>query len=580
MKLKAKTVAALGALACAASALSGCALWHETVGLRGPVRMQQPRAVAAPADMPSFRAAPMTPPALRGHVERLASDAFEGRAPATQGEALTIDYIVRAFTAAGLQPGARQPDGSIGWRQTVPLSVSRLSNAPDIDLTQGRERNTLRYGADIVLWTKRDAPSVSLADAELVFVGYGVVSPQLGWNDYAGLDMHGRVALILANDPDFATGDDRGFGGRALSAFGDVSTKLEEAARQGAEGALIIHETGAVGVTWDRIGATYSGAQFDLVRDDAGAGRPAVEGWIRQGAAEALIARAGFDLATLRAQAQRPDFTPTPLEVSASTSLEVEHETRMSANVIGVLPGGRRENEAVLYAANWDDLGHCPPVAGDDICNGALDNASGVAGLIELARRFSSEQRRQRSLAFVAFTGREAGRLGSQFYAAHPAFAPEHTAAAIQLNSLSINGPTRDIVVAGYGQGDLERLLGEAAARQNRAVASELHPELSTFYGSDAFSLARAGIPTLAVVPGYNLYLGGEARGRALAQTYLTERAHTPDDEVTPSWDLTGATRDLLALHDLGARLADSDQWPNWRAGSEFRALRDAQRQR
>ena len=294
-----RAIASLNVLAC--TLLSGCVLVHETVGRNAEVRVGRPRQIAPPADIASFAAPPLSPMALSRDIERLSSDDFQGRAPASEGEARTVSYVSRAFAASGLEPGARQPDGQMGWLQTIPITRTTLTNAPDLQITKGRRTETLRFGADVLLWTRSSDASIALANAEIVFVGYGVVSRELGWNDYAGIDMRGRVALVLANDPDFATGDDRGFGARAMSASGDVALKLEEAARQGAVGALIIYEVEAAGAAWETLRERNAGAHYDLAPEGDAPSRLAVEGWIRQDAAQALIARAGFDFATLRA---------------------------------------------------------------------------------------------------------------------------------------------------------------------------------------------------------------------------------------------------------------------------------------
>ncbi len=530
----------------------------------------EPTRIEAPAQGPlggfaAFANPPLSPAALTAHVERLASDEFEGRAPGTRGEELTVDYISRAFAAIGLQPGN---NGS--WTQDVPIATATVTNNPTLRLGE----TGYAFGTDFVAWTKRLEPSTSIQNAELVFVGYGIVAPENSWNDYAGIDVRGKVVVILINDPDFDTGDDRGFGGRAMTYYGRWTYKFEEAARQGAAGAIIVHEDAAAAYGWGTVQSSWSGPQVDLLRADRGASRVAVEGWIQNGVAQLLFQRAGLNFAAERARAQARTFTPVSLRQRMSINLETTITESRSRNVIGVLPGTARPQEAVLYSAHWDHLGRCTPVNGDDICNGAYDNATGTGGLIELARRFAGEPRTQRSLAFIAFTAEESGLLGSAYYADHPVFAPADTAAAINMDGLSISGPSRDIIVVGYGQTNLDQMLARAAEGQRRVVTPELYPERGSFYRSDHFNLAKIGIPVLYTGAGSDLYNGGLAAGRAWSDAYISQRYHKPDDELSADWDMTGAMRDLQLLHDVGRQVADSNTWPEWGARSEFRQRR------
>lgn len=556
-------VLALGAAAC--SAFGG----PPRADTSPTPAVTRPTPNAAMSAFPAFQNPPLSPAALLAHVERLSSDEFEGRAPGTHGEEMTINYITSAFAAMGLRPG-----NNGGWTQEVPIAAAEVANNPTLTLG----RNAYVYGSDFVAWTKRLEPEVSLRDAELVFVGYGVVAPENNWNDYAGVDMHGKVAVILINDPDFDTGDSRGFGGRAMTYYGRWVYKFEEAARQGAAGALIIHEDAAAAYGWPVVQSSWTGPQFDLVRTDRGQSRVTVEGWIQNAVAQSLFQRAGLDFAAERRRAQNRGFTPVSLRERASITLQTHLEISRSRNVIGVLQGRTRPSEVVLYSAHWDHLGRCTPVDGDDICNGALDNATGVAGLIELARRFAGEARPERSVGFIAFTAEESGLLGSAYYAEHPAFAPADTAALINMDGLSIVGPARDITIVGRGQTNLEEMLTQAAAGQGRTVSSEPFPEHGSFYRSDQFNLAKIGVPVLYTGAGIDLYNGGAARGRTLSEAYRATRYHKPADEITPDWDMTGAMRDLQLLYAVGRQVGDSGEWPQWNASSEFRAAREASR--
>jgi len=513
--------------------------------------------------------APLSPAALMSHVEVLASDEFEGRSPGTRGEELTIQYITRQFQAVGLQPGN---NGS--WVQEVPLATAEVTNNPTLRIGE----NNYAYGTDFVAWTKRqDRPQISLENAELVFVGYGVTAPENNWNDWGDVDVRGKIVVMLINDPDFDTGDDRGFGGRRMTYYGRWTYKYEEAARRGAAGALIIHEDQAAAYPWAVVNSSWTGPQHDLARADHGASRVMVEGWITNQVARDLFERAGLNFDEQRQRAQNRGFTPVSLNARASITLETTIERHMSRNVIGVLPGRDRPNEAVLYGAHWDHLGRCTPVDGDDICNGALDNATGVAGLIELARQFRADGPTQRSVAFIAFTAEESGLLGSQYYGEHQVFEPRNTAAMINMDGLSVVGPARDMTVVGFNQNNLQDRLAEAAQAQGRRISPEAFPERGSFYRSDHFNLARTGVPVLYAGSGNDLVDGGTERSRQLSEAYIANRYHKPDDEIQPDWDLSGAEQDLRLLYAVGRGVADSNAWPAWNATSEFRAARTAQ---
>jgi Zn-dependent M28 family amino/carboxypeptidase len=512
---------------------------------------------------------PLTPTALMRHIEVLASDEFEGRAPGTRGEELTIQYITEQFYAAGLQPGVNG-----GWVQDVPMATAEVANNPTLRIGE----HNYAYGTDFVAWTKRqDQPRIALENAELVFVGYGITAPENNWNDWGDVDVRGKIVVFLINDADFDTGDDRGFGGRRMTYYGRWTYKYEEAARRGAAGALIIHEDAAAAYPWAVVNSSWTGAQYDLARTDHGAGRVAVEGWITNQVARDLFTRAGLDFDAERRRAQSRGFTPVSLNQRASITLETRIETHMSRNVIGVIPGSDRPDEAVLYGAHWDHLGLFTAVDGDDICNGALDNATGVAGLIELARQFRADGPTERSVAFIAFTGEESGLLGSQYYAEHQVFEPRNTAAMINMDGLSVVGPARDMIVVGFGQNDLQDRLAEAAQGQGRSISPEAYPERGSFYRSDHFNLAKTGVPVLYAGSGTDLVNGGAERSRALSDAYLATRYHKPDDEIQPDWNLSGAQQDLRLLYAVGRGVADSDAWPAWSASSEFRAARTAQ---
>lgn len=551
--------------ACAALLLTACGgALHKA----GPV--EPPRGgIVAPAPA----GPPLSPAALAQHIRILASDEFGGREPASPGEKLTIDYISQTFRAAGLEPGW---NGS--WLQPAPLVEATVEGSPELAVTGADGRKAYTFRDQQVLFSKRPATRQSIVDAPLVFVGYGVVAPELGWNDYAGVDMRGKIAVILINDPDFetppghpATGK---FGGKAMTYYGRWTYKFEEAGRQGAAGALIVHETAAASYPWAVVQSSWTGPQFDTKRDGDGADRVQIEGWLENGAATELFRRAGLDLATQKAAAQRPGFKPLPMPLKASVDLNIDLKDSVSYNVVGVLRGRAAPDEAVLYGAHWDHLGSCTPINGDDICNGAVDNASGVSGLIELARRFSSEGRPRRSAVFVAFTAEEQGLLGSAYYARNPAVPANRTVMAINMDGASVNGPTRDVLVVGAGKSELEDTLARFAAAQGRTVKPEEFPERGSFYRSDHFNLAKVGIPVLYASGGLDLVNGGVSRGRELSNDYIANRYHKPQDQFDPNWDLSGQMQDLQLLYNVGRFYADGTQWPNWKPTAEFYPIR------
>jgi Zn-dependent M28 family amino/carboxypeptidase len=521
-----------------------------------------------------FAGPPLSAESLLEGVRVLASDEFEGRAPGTHGEELTIAYLERAFAAAGLQPGVTAADGTRSWVQQVPLTAATLTNTPTLTLAGRDGARQYAYATQFSAWTRRLDPTVDIANAPLVFVGYGVNAPELGWNDYAGVDMRGKIAVILINDPDFETGDDRGFGGRAMTYYGRWTYKFEEAGRQGAAGAIIIHETAPASYPWAVIQSSTGSARWDVVREDRGASRAGFEGWIQNDVAMETFRRAGLDFDRLKARAQTRGFRAVPMNLTGSLRLETRAEQRITHNVIGVLPGRTRPQETIIYSAHWDHLGRCPAIDGDDICNGALDNATGTAALIELARRFAADGAGERSVAFAAWTAEEQGLLGALYYSQHPVFAPRDTVANINMDGINNMGRTRDIEIVGFGKSEMDDLATRAAQAQGRRIEPDSNPEAGYFFRSDQLHLAQLGIPVLYTSNGTDMLEGGVARGRALNDAYTANNYHKPSDEVTPEWDMSGGVEDLELLYAVGRGLADSNAWPQWRANAEFRAAR------
>ena len=517
---------------------------------------------------------------LHKHIAVLASDEFEGRAPASKGEERTVNYLAEQFKAVGLEPGTVDADGKPSWFQQVPVVEMQIESTP---LTFSGEvdgkpyQQELQPLTDMVAFTQRQIPSAKLDSSELVFVGYGIVAPENDWNDYAGLDMTGKTAVILVNDPGYATQDKNLFNGNAMTYYGRWSYKFEEAARQGAEGAIIIHETGAAGYPWAVVSGSWSSAQISLAADDKNADRVAVESWITGDAAKTLFAAAGLDLQQEMDAAKQRGFKPKPLNMTASVSLESEVRTSNSRNVVAKLPGSKNPDEAIIYTAHWDHLGVNDHAEGKDhIFNGAVDNATGTAGLLAMARQAAQlPERPERSLVFVAVTAEESGLLGSKYYAENPVVPLEKTVAGINFDAMGVLGPMRDVIVVGYGNSELEKILEKEAEKQGRYLAPEDHPERGYFYRSDHFSLAKKGVPMLYFDSGTDSFEHGREWAQQKGEEYTSHAYHKPGDEYDPQWNLEGAAMDLALGLDIGLQLANSRDWPNWYKGNEFRAIRD-----
>jgi len=506
---------------------------------------------------------------LLAEVERLASDAFGGRAPGSDGETLTVEYLTDQFSALGLEPG--NPDGT--WVQNVPLVGITPLDGDALEVTGGGERRTLTPGADYVAYTKRVVDEVSV-DAEFVFVGYGAVAPEYDWNDFKAVDVTGKILLFLVNDPPSETL----FGGPAMTYYGRWTYKHEIAAEMGAAGALVIHEPGPAGYPWEVIGSSPYGESFDLVADDRNMGRAAIEGWIQRDATVALFEMAGLDFEAEKARAAEMDFTPVPLGVTGRTRVRNTLRTIDSQNVVAKIPGTDTPDEVVIYMAHWDHLGVDPSLEGDQIYNGAADNATGTAGLIELARAFMAGEAPRRSVLFLAVTAEEQGLLGSRYYGEHPLYPAAQTVAALNMDVLNQWGRTRDLTIVGMGQSELDDVAGEVAARLGRVLNPDPEPEKGFYYRSDHFSFARVGIPAFYADPGVDYLDKPPGYGLAKREEYTANDYHALSDEVKPDWDLSGAIEDLTFMYHMGARLAATDAWPVWSETSEFRAIRDAQR--
>lgn len=536
-----------------------------------PAPPSAPAAVTAPATYQSTFANSGADFAER--LKKLSSDEFEGREPGTLGERLTTTYLKDQFERIGLKPGN---NGS--WFQPVPNIETTLQNTDlTLDVAVGGGNETFAYKTDMVVGNLSAKPEVTLKGSELVFVGYGVNAPEQNWNDYAGLDVKGKTVVVLVNDPGFGNADAELFKGRAMTYYGRWTYKFEEAARQGAAAALIVHETEGAGYGWGVIENSWSGPQFDLPASEDPAPRLDVAGWITKASAERLFGKAGLDFAALRKSADVRGFKPQPLDAKLSVTLRSTIKSGSSDNVVALLPGSGRPDEAIVYSAHWDHLGKDTTRSGDQIYNGAVDNATGVAGLIVIAEAFARQNPPpQRSIVFVAVTLEESGLLGSRYYATHPPIPMDKTVADINMDALNLVPTARNFAVVGFGQSELDTYLKDAAATQGRVITAEESPEKGFFFRSDHFNFARKGVPALYAKGGIDLFEGGVAAGRAAFDDYGKNRYHQPADEYRDGMPLDGATADLEVMYRIGSKLANETSWPQWAADSEFKAARDA----
>ncbi|TWI05856.1 Zn-dependent M28 family amino/carboxypeptidase [Luteimonas cucumeris] len=543
------------------------------------------REAAAPAPAPQTpETAAATPasshafdPAIRSEdfaelVKTLASDEFEGRAPGSAGEDKTVEYIKAQFERIGLKPG-----NGDSFFQTVPMTETTADESTTLKIDANGKPYELKFGTDMVIGTRTGNSEVKIDDSELVFVGYGVNAPELDWNDYEGLDVEGKTVVMLVNDPGFHGKDESLFEGKRMTYYGRWTYKFEEAARQGAAAAIIVHDTDGASYGWDVVKGSWSGAQFDLRAADDPAPRLPAQGWITADVAKKLFADAGLDLAEQYKAAGKRGFKSVPLNAKLSLDLKSKVSEKQSRNVVGVLPGSQRPDEAIVYMAHWDHLGKHDDEPGDNIYNGAVDNATGVAGIIEVAGAFAAQEPKpERSVVFLAVTLEESGLLGSKYYVAHPAFPLDKTVGVVNIDAMSVAGKSRDMTVVGFGSSELEDVLKPIAQQQGRSLHAETHPESGSFFRSDHFNFAKAGVPALYVDGGHDLVDGGKAAGEAAGKDYGDKRYHKPADEYdAATWKLDGTMQDLDVAYQVGRELAGSDRWPNWYEGNAFKAARD-----
>lgn len=530
-------------------------------------------ATAIAAESPSI-----DPQRLSAEVKELSSDAYEGRGPATAGEKKTIDYLIAQFQAAGLQPGGDLVDGKRGWTQAVPLGRFQISGPMTLGVTVAGKTQALTQGEQIAIRAAMNgSTSVAIENAPLVFVGYGVKAPERQWDDFKGVDLRGKIAVALINDPDFETGVGD-FSGKGMTYYGRWTYKFEEAARQGAIGLLIVHETAPASYGWATVKNSNTNTMFDIVRQDPTAKHPALEAWVQRDFAVDLFQRAGLDFEALKKQAQTRDFRPVTLkDVSFSANYAVDTQVITSQNVLGRLDGRRRPNETIIYSGHWDHLGVGEPDAkGDRIYNGAIDNATGIASLIELGRWFAQQPRSARSVVFLAVTAEEKGLLGSEYYSANPVYPLATTVGVINVDALDPHGPARNFSISGTAKLQLIDDLVAKAKTEGLTYTPDGHPEAGYFFRSDHFSFAKRGVPAISYGSGNDWIDGGVEAGEAADKAYNTDAYHQPADEWRADWSFSGMARDLRMLGEFGRDLAQSSRWPNWAADSEFRAARDA----
>jgi len=531
-----------------------------------------------PVAIALIAAAPESPPinlqTLKDVTKTLSADDMEGRAPATPAEDKATTYIVERFKAAGLKPGNHGT-----WFQDVPLVEITSQNVSSLVFTGGKAPVSLDYRKDMVIATYQVTPKTEVKDSDVVFVGYGIDAPERGWNDYAGIDVKGKTVIILVNDPDWQTTTlDGPFGGRAMTYYGRWTYKYEEAARQGAAAAIIVHDTEPAAYGWGVVQSSWTGPQLEQDAPGDHMDQSKAIGWIQKPAAEALFASAGKDFAALVAAAKIKGFRAVPLGVKASVGWTNTIRRQASKNVVGILPGTERADEIVLYSAHWDHLGHCDAINGDDICNGAVDNASGVAALVALAEANTKAGAARRSQVFLAVTAEESGLLGSKFYAENPVYPLNKTVGGVNMDALKIYPKTRDFVITGAGKSELEDMVRPMVEAQGRHIAPEPSPERGYYYRSDHFSFAKLGVPMLDGSAGEDLVVGGPAAGKAASDDYNDNRYHKPQDEYDPAWDWGAAMQDVSLYYTMGRTLADGRGWPNWYPTAEFRTIRDKSR--
>ena len=519
----------------------------------------------------------ITASAILEHIKVLSSDEFEGRAPGSHGEQLSVDYLVNQFKKLGLQPG--NPDGT--YIQTVPM-VGTRSSSQGISFDANGKALNFAFPDDAVIWSRRTGHEFKVTNSDVVFVGYGTIAPEYDWDDYKGENLSGKTLVMLINDPqipdpkDPSKLDEAMFKGRAMTYYGRWTYKYDMAAAKGAAAAIIVHETVPAAYPWAVVTNSNGRENFDLQDEGADSGRLAIQGWMTVESARKLFAAGGHDFDELKQSALRRDFHPVKLNSTANLAVEDAQRTIVSRNVVAKVPGSdpALNNEYIVYSAHWDHLGRDTNLVGDQIYNGAVDNASGCAALLELARAFV-KSKPKRTVVFLSFTGEEKGLLGSKYYVTHPLYPLERTLAEINIDGINVWGRTRDLSVVGVGQSTLEDTLGSLASASGRVLEPEPAPEKGFYFRSDHFEFARQGVPALFVNGGIDYVSQSKDFGRRKLDEYIAKDYHRVSDEIKPDWDLSGAVEDVDLLYQTGLAVAQGGQWPEWKPGSEFKARRE-----
>lgn len=546
-----------------------CAACEKSTAVPAPASAQVPVASMPKIDQQK----------ILDHIKVLSSDEYEGRKPGTKGEELSVKYIEDQFKQLNLKPG--NPDGT--FTQKVPLVGITGAEAKPLTVAKGANKTTFKWSDQVVAWTKHVADGAAVEKSEVVFAGYGVEAPEFTWNDFKDVDVKGKTILVLVNDPavpdpaDPTKLDPKTFRGDAMTYYGRWTYKFEEGARKGAAAIFVIHETGPAGYPFSVVQGNL-GEKFDLVNPDKNMSRASVEGWITLDAAKKILALGGQDFDALKKRAQTREFKPVPLGLQASIAIKNKLRTIDSQNVVAKLEGSdpALKDQYVVYSAHWDHLGICAPVNGDTICNGALDNASGVATVLEIARAFTQVQPHpKRSVLFLMVTAEEQGLLGSQYYSTSPLYPLNKTVANVNIDGINQWGRTKDFTVIGMGASDLDDYLKAAAAEQGRVLRPDPEPEKGFYYRSDHFNFAKQGVPALDPDSGIDFVGKDPAYGKTKRDEYTEKDYHAPSDQVKPDWDLSGAIEDAELLLTVGYRVANADKMPEWKPGNEFKAKRD-----
>jgi Zn-dependent M28 family amino/carboxypeptidase len=563
------------ALTLSLSLLAAACGGSDTTSQQAPVSGQ----TQAPAPMTPDQMPKVDQAAILERIKVLSADEFEGRAPGTKGEELTVRYLVEESKKLGLQPG--NPDGT--YVQKVPLVGITGAEVRPFTVTRGGQKRSFKWSDEVVAFTKRVTDTVALENSELVFVGYGVTAPEYNWDDFKGMDLKGKTLVVLVNDPqvpdaaDASRLDAKLFNGQAMTYYGRWTYKYEKAAELGAAGVFIVHETGPAGYPYPVVQG-FMGERFDLVTENKNMNRAAVEGWFSLDTARAILKMAGQDFDALKKQAVSRDFKPVPLGMQASMALKNTMRTIDSQNVIAKVEGSdpQLKNEYVVYSAHWDHLGVNSTGTGDRINNGALDNASGVAAMLEMARGFTQVQPKpKRSILFLFVTAEEQGLLGSQYYATHPLYPLDKTIANINIDGVNQWGRTSDVTVVGMGASDLDEYLAAAAKAQNRTLVPDPESEKGFYYRSDHFNFAKVGVPALYTDSGVTFVGKDENYSKTKRDEYTANDYHKPSDEIKPDWDLSGAVEDAQLMMAVGYNVANAAKLPEWKPGNEFKAARD-----